>query len=124
MSVSTTVELTIEGLGDKTSPHRITLQANEIDALIGRLANVRATMLHEVPKQPLAAGDVHQAFDPHWIVHSPGSESSKIFGIRHPGLGWVMFRLPASEAVALSNALLGDPQGQATGQSQEKGHLH
>ena len=125
MSVATTVEVTIEQTDQGTPPQRITLAANDIDGLITRLALARAAMLPEVSRRmPTAATPVRQLLDPSWIVHSPGTGGGKLLMLRDPGLGWIMFRLPLSEAMSLGQALLAEQPRQEVDRTLRIDRLH
>lgn len=115
LSVLATVELTIEGLADQGRAGKVTLKASDIDALTAKLAHIRAAMSPEIPRTVSDVTDVSRVIDPIWMLHAPVSAADKLLVVRHPGLGWLMFQLPASEAARLGHALLsGPPQPPAT----------
>jgi hypothetical protein len=99
------VELAIESsVGEATA--KVSLRAADIDKLIVRLAGLRATMTPEVPRVVSDSTPISKVADPMWILHAPAEVKDKVFAVRHPGLGWLVAELPASEAARLGHALL------------------
>jgi hypothetical protein len=108
LSLLSTIELAFE-LSDHGTPlHKVNLQASDIDLLIARLAHFRATMTPEVPRILSDLKDIGTTVNPTWVLHAPASTNDKLFLVRHPGLGWLMFQLPPSEATKLGHGLLAD----------------
>jgi hypothetical protein len=105
-SLRSTVELAVELTPDKAGRGTVKLEAADIDALIAKLSHYRSTMAPEVPRQLTNSTDVAGVRDPIWILHVPPGSTDRLLLVRHPGLGWMMFRLPAAEATKLGHALL------------------
>lgn len=106
LSLLSTIELAFELSADGAPLGKINLRAADIDLLIARLAQFRATMAPEVPRTLAEFKDIAAALNPSWILHSPAATNDKLLLIRHPGLGWLMFQLPRSEAAKLAHGLL------------------
>jgi hypothetical protein len=71
-------------------------------------------MTPEVPRELSSSAEISRVVDPGWLLHTPFDGKDKLLVVRHPGLGWMMFQLPSSEATKLGQALLsGEPQPQA-----------
>ena len=94
--------------------------AAEVEALIGRLAALRAQM---VPGVPAAPGDGNRLDDP-VAGRAAGDPRVQVavmrdgltrFWVRHEGLGWFGFNLPIERARTLANYILGlsAPRAQA-----------
>jgi hypothetical protein len=124
LSMVSAIELAIELSADEATSGRITLRAADVDTLIASLANSRSAMTHEVPRMLLESTSVCKVIDPNWIVHSPATTKDKLLIFRHPGLGWIMFQLPASEAARLGHALLSAAPRQIADQPLSGGRLH
>jgi hypothetical protein len=124
LSILSTVELAFELSNDKGSSGKVHLRASEIDSLIAMLAQHRATMAPEVPRSLPELEDDGMIRDPIWILHAPGSTKDKLLLIRHPGLGWLMFQLPPSEAAKLGHALLPTGPQQVADRLLPNGPLH
>lgn len=123
-SVQSALELAFELSGDKASSSHVRLRASDIDALIARLAHHRATMTPEIPRMMPDLKEVATATDPIWVLHAPASTRDKLLFIRHPGLGWLMFQLPPSEAAKLGHGLLSGRLQQMADRLSSKGSLH
>jgi hypothetical protein len=119
-----TVELTVELTPDEAGPGTVKLEAADIDALIAKLSHYRSTMTPEVPWQLTNSTNVVDVRDPIWILHAPPGSTDRLLLVRHPGLGWMMFRLPAAEVTKLGHALLPNrPQPTADSRSR-RSHLN
>lgn len=91
----------------------IPLQANalQLDALIEGLVAARAQLRPHVPAQP-PAGPVQAILDPHyWTKREPDSGMCLLM-LRHPGMGWCSFMLPAVERDRLAQYLVNQAQEQ------------
>jgi|KBSMisStaDraftv2_1062788.scaffolds.fasta_scaffold819382_1 hypothetical protein len=111
LSLLSTVELIIAPSSGDAPSSKISLNVAEIDELIARLSQYRAAMAPEVPREVperVAAGKTVQ--DPMWIVHKPAGGTHRLLIVRHPGLGWMLFQLPLTEADKLGQALVAAPQ--------------
>jgi hypothetical protein len=106
LSILSITELTLELPTDNGTLGKITLRTSDIDALITRLAHFRAAMAPEIPRSGSNPRDISTVHDPLWILHAPLVAEDKLLLVRHPGLGWMMFKLPPSEAAKLGHALL------------------
>lgn len=106
LSLLSTIELALDLSDDGAPLGKVNLRAADIDLLIAKLAQFRATMAPEIPRTLPDLKDVATALNPTWILHSPTASNDKLFLIRHPGLGWLMFQLPPSEAAKLGHGLL------------------
>ena len=99
----------LETLIDGASASWVELDGPGLDWLIAQLAAARANLPEPVadefdPTNPPMATD-----DPAWWVSDPDSQGSTL-ALRHPGLGWLSFRLPRNEAAELAGWLGGSPQ--------------
>jgi hypothetical protein len=124
LSILSTLELAFELSNDKGSSGKVHLRASEIDSLIAKLAQHRATMAPEVPRSLPELEDVGMIHDPIWILHAPAETKDKLLLIRHPGLGWLTFKLPPSEAAKLGHALLPNGPQQIADRLLPNGPLH
>lgn len=111
-SILSMTELAVEVLTDNGVLGKITLRTSDIDALITKLAHVRAAMAPEIPRTGFEPRDMSTIHDPLWVLHAPPAATHKLLFVRHPGFGWMMFQLPPSEAAKLGHALLPDPPQQ------------
>ena len=87
-------------------------RADEVEALIGQLAALRAQML---PGVPLAPSECKRADDPA-AGRAGGDPRVQVavmrdgltrFWVRHEGLGWFGFNLPVERARTLAQYILG-----------------
>jgi hypothetical protein len=87
-------------------------RADEIEALIGKLAALRAQMM---PGVPLAPGECRRGDDPA-AGRAGGDPCVQVavmrdgltrFWVRHEGLGWFGFNLPVERARTLAQYILG-----------------
>src|SRR5271156_3314849 len=96
-------------MGDQPLGH-ISLNSAALERLIHRLAECRAELADEVPReyrpQSAAAGAM---IDPIWSVLTQPGERTKVLALRHTGLGWLPFVLPAHQQIALSKVLAAIP---------------
>jgi hypothetical protein len=81
------------------------LSAGDVEMLIRTLSEMRERMTPEVPRQ-LPSGPMSGPHDPIWAVPGHPKAPDKLLTIRHPGIGWLPFFLPAAEAQKLGRALL------------------
>jgi hypothetical protein len=92
-------------MGDQALGH-ITLDAAQTERLIHRLAECRANLAEEVPREyehgESAAGIV---IDPTWSVLAQPDDTHKILALRHAGLGWLPFVLPVHQQAAIAKVL-------------------
>jgi hypothetical protein len=92
-------------MGDQALGH-ITLDAAQLERLIHRLAECRANLADEVPREYVrleqSAGIV---IDPTWSVLAEADESNKVLALRHPGLGWLPFILPVHQQTTIAKVL-------------------
>jgi len=91
------------------------MSADELDLLI---AQASARRLAQEPAHPTEAPEhcptVH---NPAWFTFP--TEQGSVLRLRHPGLGWVSFQIPAAERAQLLNLLL----NQALNVSQAPEHI-
>lgn len=87
-------------------------RADEVEALIGQLTELRAQML---PGVPLAPSEIRRADDPA-AGRAGGDPRVQVavmrdgltrFWVRHEGLGWFGFNLPVERARTLAQYILG-----------------
>ena len=87
-------------------------RADDVEALIGRLAELRARML---PGVPMAPSECERADDPA-AGRAGGDPCVQVavmrdgltrFWVRHEGLGWFGFNLPVERARTLAQYILG-----------------
>src|SRR5438105_3376884 len=87
----------------------LNLSADETERLIGELAKLRRNMKPEVSRQIPDGQRDGMPEDPIWMVQK--FVEQKVLGLRHPGIGWLLFLLPDAEAKKLGHALQqGTPQ--------------
>src|SRR5262249_55322380 len=111
LSIAPAIELAIE-LADGTAPiGKVSLRAADIDLLMARLAQLRATMFPEVDCTPPETVETGAVVNPMWAVRIPHANKEKLLMVRHPGLGWLTMLLPATEAARLGHLLLADLPG-------------
>jgi hypothetical protein len=123
-SLSSTVELSVELTGNEVGARKVKLEAADIDALIAKLAHYRSTMAPEVPRQLANSNTVVGVRDPIWMLHAPPGSTDRLLIVRHPGLGWMMFQLPAAEATKLGHALLPNRTQHTTDERPLGSHLN
>ena len=82
----------------------LNLSADETERLIDELAKFRRKMKPEVPRQIPNGQRDGMPVDPIWLVQQ--FVDQRVLGIRHPGIGWLLFLLPEAEAKKLGGALL------------------
>lgn len=83
----------------------VLLEPQELDAVIERLALLRAAMRPEIPKEPSRTHQYVIEMDPCWHTEKhPLYEGAVVF-MRHSGLGWAGFALPTQSLSKLSEAL-------------------
>ena len=107
LSIASAIELSIELASETTSIGKVTLCTTDIDRLIARLAQLRATMV-PIGRAPPEPADTVALIDPLWALRIPSAADGKLFMLRHPGLGWLTVLLPAAEATRLGQLLLSD----------------
>ena len=78
------------------------MSAAELDALIAEASKRRAALEPRVAGQPPDALDA--SMNPAWSISLV--EQGSMFRVRHPGLGWMAFLIPATERAILLSALL------------------
>jgi hypothetical protein len=123
-SILSLSELVFELSDGKTSLGNLRLRATDIDSLIAKLALHRATLAPKVPLVLTDLTEVGMVPDPIWILRAPASTKDKLLLIRHPGLGWLMFQLPPSEAAKLGQGLLLDGPRPTADRLSPNGSLH
>jgi hypothetical protein len=128
-SIFSMTELAIELSADKLSADnatlgKVTLRASDVDSLIAKLAYFRAGMTPEIPRVSSDPGNLGRVLDPLWILHAPLLAKDKLLLVRHPGLGWMMFQLPPSEAAKLGHALLSDGPRRVTDERLPSSRFH
>jgi hypothetical protein len=93
--------------GEKAWAH-ITLELPEFIEHIKKLAGLRTLFAEQVPADIDPGTRIEAINDPGWIVHAknPGLPAGTVLlHLRHPGLGWLSFAIPAHEAKAMSETL-------------------
>jgi hypothetical protein len=85
-------------------PVEFKMPASVVDGFIIKLEKLRSYMKPEVP------GDYTEPFnaivEPKWAVAREALEEHSALHLRHPGLGWLHFMLPPSEAKRLGEQLI------------------
>jgi hypothetical protein len=123
LSLISSIELSLDLPPGSAATHSIKLDAADIDALIAKLAHHRSAMTPEVSREGPNA-ELPKVVDPLWILHAPAGTSDKLLLIRHPGLGWMMFQLPAMEAGKLGQGLLAETPRPEAKPAVVSNHLH
>jgi hypothetical protein len=124
LSILSTVELAIELPPNDATGNKVTLRVSEIDSLIVRLAQLRATMTPAIPTVLSESTTVAKVVNPSWVLHAPAGVNDKILAVRHPGLGWIMAHLPSLEAARLGHALLSGGPRPFAGEDLSSTRLH
>jgi hypothetical protein len=83
----------------------VLLEAEEIDAVIERLGLIRAAMRPEISREPSRTHQYVIEMDPCWHSEKNPLYEGAVLFLRHTGLGWAGFALPAHSLVKLRNAL-------------------
>lgn len=84
----------------------IILSGADLEQLAGELASARASLSPQVALEP-EPGFASPVQSPIWktaLSHSAEGECV-VLALRHPGLGWLSFRLPHNAAAALASRL-------------------
>lgn len=82
------------------------LDAAEIEALIDQLAAARAALTPSAPMDVDARTRLRVLPDPRWIVPADDRYEGRVLALRHPGLGWLGFLFPRSEALQVARWLV------------------
>jgi hypothetical protein len=93
----------------------IVMSATDIDELTRALSKLRANLTPEVSRTLPVGTTVDGEMDPLFAVPTDPKAPDKLLVIRHFGLGWLSFFLPAESALKLGNLLLSG-QTQTDGQ--------
>jgi hypothetical protein len=83
----------------------VVLEAEEVDAVIERLALIRASMRPEIPREPSRSHQYVIEMDPCWHSEKHPLYEGAVLFLRHSGLGWAGFALPTHSLVTLKDAL-------------------
>ncbi|REG52161.1 hypothetical protein B0G80_8684 [Paraburkholderia sp. BL6669N2] len=83
----------------------VLLGAEEVDAMIQHLSYIRAAMRPEVPKALSRAQQYVLEMDPCWHSEKALLYDGAVLILRHSGLGWVGFALPAHSLQKLRDAM-------------------
>lgn len=99
---------TLEMAMNETVLGHIVLDAASVEGLISSLANVRASMAEPVTPEIDPGTELRCIIDPIWRTRIPPHPSvpGPLLALRHPGLGWLSFILPDTEARALGQWLM------------------
>lgn len=91
---------------DGTPLGHIFLEAAEIEGLIENLAETRARLPDEVPRERDPGTRALAIADPVWRTIYRSDMKSVLLGLRHPGLGWTSWLMPDREARNLARWIL------------------
>ncbi|MFM0310139.1 hypothetical protein P0D71_20360 [Paraburkholderia sp. RL17-383-BIF-A] len=83
----------------------VLLEAADLDAVIEHLGVLRAAMRPEVPTEPLRTHQYVIEIDPCWHTEKHPLHDGAVLFLRHSGLGWAGFALPAENLAKLHHAL-------------------
>lgn len=83
----------------------IGLAAADMDALIERLATARAAMADAVPAALDPGSRIQSTVNPAWRTRHNLDPNGILLDLRHPGLGWMSFQFPETEAQRLALGL-------------------
>ncbi|RFU48260.1 hypothetical protein [Paraburkholderia sp. DHOC27] len=83
----------------------VVLGAEEVDAVIERLALIRASMRPEIAKEPSRTHQYVIEMDPCWHTEKHPLYEGAVLFMRHSGLGWAGFALPTPSLAKLHEAL-------------------
>lgn len=88
-----------------TPPVALKLDALEIDSMLSNLAEFRAQMADQHPKDFALGQKVVAVFDPLWATELDALLGDSLLHFRHPGFGWLHFLISKHEAVKLAGIL-------------------
>jgi hypothetical protein len=87
-------------------PGEIKASTDDLSELIGAFASMRSQMNPPVPDKPPGAGGMIMVCDnPTFWVAPDVIRGGAILRFRHPGLGWVSFWIPHTEAATMIDLL-------------------
>ncbi len=80
------------------------LEADELEALIEHLSDLRSKLEPSVPNDFVPGVAATVMIDPRWLVMRNPTEADhpQVIAFRHPGLGWIVAKMPDPEAKNLS----------------------
>src|SRR5688500_5172543 len=84
-------------LGNET----LRLTADELDHQIALLAKARCALPQRVPDEPPAVDGV--VLSPPYMVRGDNDTKACLLRIRHPGVGWLNFELPARDILNMKH---------------------
>lgn len=90
----------------------INFDVSDVERLILELSKFRQKMTPEVPRKIPDGEHEGGIIDPIFSLQSVVDQ--KFLGLRHPGIGWLLFLIPEAEAQKLGRALL-QPSPQTPG---------
>jgi hypothetical protein len=98
-------EITIVMRQDGKERARVQLGEDAAQRLIRSIAERRTVLF---PAKTEKSGDerLQVAHDPQWEIDSVTPDGTVVVNLRHPGMGWLQFRLPQGKAAKLSGDLI------------------
>lgn len=88
----------------------LSANALQLDAIIEGLIVARAQLRPQHPTQPPLGQRVDAIVDPHYWTNRDPESGMSLLMLRHPGLGWLSFMLPAAERKRLAHLLIEQSQ--------------
>lgn len=93
-------------------PVQVSLNAVELDQMLGVLGDFRMKMLPQVPENWIAGQHVSAVLEPQWMVETTAAgHASVCLHVRDPRFGWLHFCMSNGMAKSVSKALVEGTQG-------------
>ena len=87
----------------------ILFAASDVETLLLRIAEVRASMTEQVIPQLEPVFRIATVEEPAWRVSNPMPDGRRILALRHPGFGWLGFVMRQDLADDIARGLRGEP---------------
>jgi len=84
----------------------VSLETPEIEAIIEGLADHRAKLPDEVPRELDPGTRLKTIEDPIWRTKNIPETNSVLLALRHPGIGWIAAQMPKASARSLGEFLM------------------
>lgn len=81
------------------------VSATDLETLIAELQALREAMLPAVPMDPPMTGPIRTLLDPRYWIARDALGTGTLFGLRHPGQGWMFALIPDHERPRLIQLL-------------------
>jgi hypothetical protein len=97
--------VTLELLEDDKTLGHVWYEAPELEHMIASLGRLRAQLNDPVPERLDIGARLEALVDPHWMAEWSSWPDGPILALRHLGLGWLSFAIPAGEAQTMAQVL-------------------